>query len=123
VDRFSTVTSPLNALILEQFGGAVGRISGDATAFDHRNAVFNLAIIARWTDPAEAAQHIAWARDVWQATRPYATGVYVNYLGVGDGAERVKDAYGAGKYERLAALKRTYDPANLFRLNQNIKPD
>ncbi|MGD9890395.1 MAG: FAD-binding oxidoreductase [Dehalococcoidia bacterium] len=123
VDRFATVSSPLNALLLEQFGGAVGRVGRDATAFDHRDAAFNLAIVARWNDPAEADQHIAWARDVWQSMRPYATGAYVNYLGIDDSAERVKDAYGAGKYERLAALKSKYDPTNLFRLNQNIKPD
>jgi FAD/FMN-containing dehydrogenase len=123
VDRFATVSSPLNALLLEQFGGAVGRVGRDATAFDHRDAAFNLAIVARWNDPSEADQHIAWARDVWQATRPFATGAYVNYLGIDDSAERVRDAYGAGKYERLSTLKTKYDPTNLFRLNQNIKPD
>jgi FAD/FMN-containing dehydrogenase len=103
-------------------GGAVGRVSRDASAFDQRDAAYNLAIIARWTEPAEADGHIAWARDLWEAMRPYARGVYVNYLGVGDGAERVRDAYGPAKYERLAALKAKYDPGNLFRLNQNIAP-
>jgi FAD/FMN-containing dehydrogenase len=122
LDRFAGVTSPLTAVIVEPMGGAVGRVSNDATAFDQRNAAYNLAIIARWTEPAEADRHIAWARDLWEATRPYASGVYVNYLGVGDGAERVRDAYGPAKYGRLAALKAKYDPGNLFRMNQNIVP-
>ena len=122
VEHFGRVTSPLSALIVEQLGGAVGRVDRDAMAFDHRDARDNLAIIGRWTEPTETEQHIAWARAVWEATRPFASGVYVNYLGVGDGAERVRDAYGPGKYERLAALKAAYDPTNLFRLNHNIAP-
>ncbi len=122
VERFAGVTSPLSTVIVEPMGGAVGRVGRDASAFDQRNAAYNLAIIARWTEPAEADRHTAWAREVWEATRPYASGVYVNYLGVGDGAERVRDAYGPAKYERLAALKAKYDPGNLFRLNQNIIP-
>jgi FAD/FMN-containing dehydrogenase len=122
LDRFAGATSPLTAVIVEPMGGAVGRVSNDATAFDQRDAVYNLAIVARWTEPPEADRHIAWARDLWEAMQPYASGVYVNYLGVGDGAERVRDAYGPAKYERLAALKATYDPGNLFRLNQNIVP-
>ena len=74
-------------------------------------------------DPAEAEKMIRWTRGFWEAMQPFLTGgVYVNYLGVGDGVERVRDAYKAGKYERLAALKAKYDPANLFRLNHNIAP-
>jgi FAD/FMN-containing dehydrogenase len=122
LDRFAAVSSPLSVLIIEQLGGAVSRVARDATAFDHRDALYNLAIVARWEDPAAADGHIAWARDLWEATRPFASGVYVNYLGVGDSADRVRDAYSGGKYERLAALKAKYDPANLFRLNQNIAP-
>jgi FAD/FMN-containing dehydrogenase len=122
LERFAGVTSPLSAVIVEPMGGAVSRVGRDATAFDQRGAAYNLAIIARWMEPAEADRHIAWARDIWEATRPYASGVYVNYLGVGDGAERVRDAYGPVKYARLAALKAKYDPTNLFRLNQNIVP-
>ncbi len=115
--------SPLNAVLIEQLGGAVTHMGQDATAFDHRDAAVNLAIIARWDDPAEAEANIAWARDLWDAMQPYARGVYVNYLGVGDNPERVRDAYGAAKYARLAALKRTYDPRNLFHRNQNILPE
>jgi FAD/FMN-containing dehydrogenase len=122
LERFAGVTSPLTAVIVEPMGGAVSRVSRDATAFDQRNAAYNLAIVARWMDPAEADGHIAWARELWEVLRPYASGVYVNYLGVGDGAERVRDAYGPAKYARLAALKAAYDPSNLFHLNQNNAP-
>jgi FAD/FMN-containing dehydrogenase len=66
-------------------------------------------------------EHIRWARETWQAMRPFASGVYVNYLGQ-EGEDRVKAAYGVAKYERLVALKNKYDPTNFFRLNQNIKP-
>ena len=76
-------------------------------------------------NPAAKAQNVKWVRDLWGAMRPYSSGgVYVNYLGqeADEGAERVKSAYGPEKYARLVALKEKYDPTNLFRLNQNIKP-
>lgn len=114
--------SPLNAVLVEHAGGAVSRIGQDETAFDHRDAEYNLAIIAKWLDPADAEANIAWARSLWEAMQPFARGVYVNYLGVGDSAERVREAYSPAKYARLAALKREYDPENVFRRNQNIAP-
>ncbi len=114
--------SPMSAVLVEHAGGAVSRMSAEDSAFDHRDAEYNLAIIARWLDPADAEANIAWARDLWDAMRPYARGVYVNYLGIGDTADRVRDAYSPAKYERLAALKRQYDPENIFRANQNIAP-
>ncbi len=123
VDWANRAPSPLSVVLIEHLGGAVARVPSDATAFAHRQAPYNLAIIARWMDPSEEAAGIAWARGMREALRPYATGVYMNYLGVGDGAERIPQAYDAPVYERLVALKRTYDPQNLFRRNQNIKPD
>jgi FAD/FMN-containing dehydrogenase len=120
-DRFAAITSPLSALLIEQFGGAVARVPADETAFAQRDALFNLAVIARWTDPSTAATHIDWARQASEAARPFTSGgTYVNYLGA-EGAERVRAAYGS-KYDRLVALKRKYDPMNLFRVNQNIQP-
>jgi FAD/FMN-containing dehydrogenase len=121
VEQYAGITSPLSALLLEQFGGAVRRVSIDDTAFVHREADFNLAIIARWGDPQEAERHIAWARGVHSAITPFTRGTYVNYLGE-EGEDRVRAAYGPRHYDRLAALKATYDPTNLFRFNQNIKP-
>ena len=114
--------SPMSSVLIEHLGGAVARVGKDETAFDHRDAEYNFAVIAVWTDPAEADANIAWARDLWDAMQPYARGVYVNYLGVGDSAERVRAAYSPEKYARLAALKREVDPENLFHRNQNIPP-
>jgi FAD/FMN-containing dehydrogenase len=122
VEQFTSVTSPLSALLLEQFGGAVARVPAGDTAFAQRDALFNLAVIARWTDAKAPEAHVAWARKSSEAMRPFANGgVYVNYLG-DEGEDRIRAAYGAEKYARLVALKRQYDPANLFRLNQNINP-
>ena len=121
VDRFQAITSPLSALLIEQFGGAVARVPADETAFAQRDAMFNLAIVSRWTDAATAATHTDWARQTSAAIRPFASGgVYVNYLGE-EGADRIKAAYGP-KYEKLVAVKQKYDPNNLFRVNQNIQP-
>jgi hypothetical protein len=76
-----------------------------------------------WTDPGQDEPNIRWPTGLWEAMRPCSPGsVYVNFLGVGDGGEdRVKAAYGPN-YNRLAEIKVKYDPTNLFRLNQNIKP-
>ena len=121
VDRFSAITSPLSALLIEQFGGAVARVPADETAFAQRDALFNLAIISRWADAATAQTHIDWAKKSSEAAREFASGgVYVNYLGV-EGADRVKAAYGS-KYDKLVAVKTKYDPSNLFSMNQNILP-
>jgi FAD/FMN-containing dehydrogenase len=120
--HFEQVTSPLSALMLEPLGGAVGRVGLEDTAFHHRDAAYNLAVIARWQDPKEADRHIAWTRTAHQAMDRFTTGgTYVNYLGE-EGQDRVRAAYGESKYRRLVALKDTYDPTNLFRRNQNIQP-
>jgi FAD/FMN-containing dehydrogenase len=123
VEQFSSVPSPLSALVLEQFGGAYRRVGVEETAFAHRDWDYNFLIVSRWTDPTEADQHIQWTRGVWQAIQPYASGgVYVNYLEPGqEGADRIRAAYGP-VYDRLVALKKQYDSTNFFRLNQNIQP-
>jgi FAD/FMN-containing dehydrogenase len=122
VDNANAAPSPLSATLLETMGGAVARVAADATAFAHRDAPFNLAIIARWLDPAEADENIAWARGFFDAMQPYASGVYVNYLGVGDDPSRVAAAYAGDTYRRLREVKAQYDPENVFHRNQNIPP-
>jgi FAD/FMN-containing dehydrogenase len=118
---FAKVPSPLSALGFEQFGGAVSRVFAQETAFRHRDAVYDVAILGEWQDPADTERNVQWVREVWAATRPFSTGgVYVNFLGE-EGEDQVKAAYGS-HYQRLVALKRKYDPTNLFRLNQNITP-
>jgi FAD/FMN-containing dehydrogenase len=113
--------SPRPMVIIDQFGGAVGRVPNDATAFGHRDAAYDLIIAAVWSQAAEQEVHIDWARRFWDAMQPHSTGdVYVNYLGE-EGEERVRAAYGH-HLARLTDLKRRYDPDNVFRNNQNIKP-
>ena len=125
VDHVAKAPSPYSAVAIEQFSGAVNRVGKDDTAFNHRDARYNLLIVGIWPDPTAKADNVKWVRDLWDAMEPYSSGgVYVNYLGeeADEGAERIKSAYGPEKYERLVALKNKYDPINLFRLNQNIKP-
>jgi FAD/FMN-containing dehydrogenase len=107
---------------LLSLGGAFGRVPEDATAFSGRSAALWLIAEAVWDDPAEDPPRIAWGRDAMAALRPFATSVnYVNDLGQLD-QDAVRSAYGPAKYDRLVALKRTWDPANVFRRNQNIRP-
>jgi FAD/FMN-containing dehydrogenase len=118
--------SPMCHGLLEyQLGGAVGRVDRGSTAFTPRDAQYTFVGLGVCTEPAEAQRCIQWVREFWQAMTPFSTGgVYINYLGreADEGAERIQAAYGPEKYQRLVALKNKYDPANLFRLNQNIKP-
>ncbi|MGH2705850.1 MAG: FAD-binding oxidoreductase [Actinomycetota bacterium] len=112
--------SPL--VVIDQFGGAVARVPDDATAFGHRDADYDLIIAAIWSKDSEQDAHIEWAQSFWSAMQPHSTeSVYVNYLSE-EGDERVRAAYGGGHYARLVELKRRYDPQNVFRNNQNIKP-
>jgi FAD/FMN-containing dehydrogenase len=120
--RFQGSTiSPSSEIHVHQLGGAVARVPDDATAFGQRGAPYLLNIVARWADPGTDAAQIAWARDLFAAAEPFSTGgTYVNFMSAGD--DRIVAAYGRDKYERLAGLKETWDPTNLFRLNQNISP-
>jgi FAD/FMN-containing dehydrogenase len=118
--EYATKPSPLSGVVIQTVCGAASRVAPDATAFRHRAFPYAPIIVAQWLDPAHTAENVGWARDCWGALQPFAGGVYVNDLGEND-EERVPAAYGAN-YQRLAALKKTYDPDNFFRLNPNIKP-
>ena len=123
VSAFERVPSPLSAMLLEHFGGAVSRVARDATAFDQRDSEYNLVIVSRWADPADRDRNVRWARETSDMASQYTNGrVYVNYIGAGESPDRVRAAFGADKYERLASIKRKYDPTNFFRVNQNILP-
>ena len=120
-EAYARVTSPLTAVLLEPWGGAVSRVPMGATAFSHRALPYDLLVLARWQDHAEDDRHIRWTRELWEAIQPAASEeVYVNYLNAEE-AERAHGAYGPN-YGRLAALKAKYDPGNVFRSNQNIAP-
>ncbi len=102
-------------------GGATARPAPDSAAYAHRDAMFVMNFHGRWEDPSDDARCIRWARDFFNASAPFASGgVYVNFL-TADETSRVRAAYGPN-YDRLAQVKRRYDPGNLFRLNQNVKP-
>ena len=120
VAQFTAVPSSLSAVAIEPFGGAVGRVGVDQTAFPHRRALCSLVIVSMWTDPMESATNIRWTREFWNAMQPFSSGaVYVNYLDTDD-AERVQAAYDPATFQRLRLLKQRYDPGNFFRVNQNI---
>jgi hypothetical protein len=122
VENGARITSPVSSVALWQMGGAVARVDEGATAFNGRQAghTFNINGNSQTADGFEAERQ--WARDYWTALAPHHTSVYVNFL-MEEGEDRVREAYGSEKYDRLKALKRKYDPTNFFRLNQNIKPD
>jgi FAD/FMN-containing dehydrogenase len=121
VERSLQIESPLTSFPIWQMGGAVSRVADDDSAFSGRTAGFTYNIGA-CTETGEGFERERdWVRSFWSALEPWHQGVYVNFLG-DEGAERVRESYGAAKYDRLRALKRKYDPDNVFRLNQNITP-
>ena len=110
--------------MLFEMKGEIRRARKDAMAFDHRDANFELSIIAHWTDPGENDANIRSAREVWSAAQPFVSpAVYANHMTADETQNRVRAAYGAEKYEKLVTLKAKYDPSNFFRLNHNITPD
>jgi FAD/FMN-containing dehydrogenase len=113
--------SDQSEIFVGHLGGAVNRVAADATAYHHRDAEFVLNVHTRWEERNDDERCIAWARDFYTDTLPHATGgVYVNFM-TEEETDRIGPAYGRN-YDRLVELKDKYDPANMFRLNQNIKP-
>jgi FAD/FMN-containing dehydrogenase len=118
---FEHAPSELCAVVIEDFHGAVTRVPTAATAYPHRQSGFNLFLISQWSDPARTDAGIAWARESFDALSPYMSDrSYTNYLSADD-HDRVRNAFGSN-YDRLAEIKRGYDPDNVFRLNHNIVP-
>jgi FAD/FMN-containing dehydrogenase len=106
---------------LYSINGAVQRVAPDATAFAYRDAMFLTNIAGMWPDPAQNEDNIRWVRDYYEALAPHSEeGGYVNFMS-GDDQDRIRATY-RGNYDRLVEIKRQYDPGNLFRVNQNIKP-
>ena len=101
--------------------GAVQRVGTADTAFAYRDVDFSPTIACQWTDPADTEANIAWTREYWNALHPFASpGGYINFMD-GDDQSRIAANY-RGNYARLVEVKTTYDPTNLFHLNQNIAP-
>lgn len=105
-------------------GGAVARVAGNATAFGDRDMRYMLSVDAVWKDAADDNRNLAWARAFWNDMKHHSNGrAYLNFAGQGEeGEELVRRSYGVNNYDRLRALKTKYDPTNLFRFNQNIRP-
>jgi FAD/FMN-containing dehydrogenase len=122
IARSTKFLSPMSNVLFFHLHGAATRVDPNDTAFGARDDQWDYDVISQWTDLAESSGHIQWTRDFWTAVEPFASGqVYVNHLDAEEGTTRIKAAY-SRNYERLVALKNKYDPTNLFRMNQNIKP-
>lgn len=124
VEHSLRISSPRTSWPIFQLGGAVARVGEDETPFNGRKSghTFNVVAVAPGDNGEGFDEEREWARGLFAALEPYQTSAYVNFL-QDEGEERIRQAYGAGRYDRLKALKRTYDPDNFFRLNQNITPD
>ena len=121
IEYIGKLPSPQCEIFFGAIGGATTWPAPDSAAYAHRDAQFVMNVHGRWDDAADDERCMRWARDFYKASASFASsGVYVNFL-TADEADRVRSAYGPN-YDRLAQVKRTYDPANLFRTNQNIQP-
>jgi FAD/FMN-containing dehydrogenase len=110
-------------VILRHLGGAISRVDDQATAYGNRGAQYMLSVDGAWTDPQETERNIAWIRAFWDEMQPFSNGgVYLNFPGFGEGGTILWKASHGANYERLVAVKAKYDPDNLFRVNQNIRP-
>lgn len=122
VDVAAKVPSPFSLAEIVLWGGAIARVAADETAYGQRDGRFLFNAVSMWEDPAATDANVSWARAFHDAMQPFATGgAYVNFLSE-EGDDRIRAAYGADKFARLAQIKAQYDPENLFRLNQNIPP-
>jgi FAD/FMN-containing dehydrogenase len=124
LDRFANVPSPHTLVFFQQLGNAANRVGVQETAFSQREALCEWGCLSSWVDPAADAINIGWTRALAEAMHPFSSGgAYITQMGVEaeEGADRIQDAFGQN-YAQLVALKNKYDPTNLFRHNQNIKP-
>ncbi len=122
IDCFAKCPTPMGQLLLEHLHGAVTRVGVTDTAFPHRAPGYNLLVLSEWLDPKDTNACVAWARDSYDALRPFlASGRYVNYLGDDEPSDAVAAAFGPN-HRRLQQLKAKYDPENFFHMNQNVRP-
>jgi hypothetical protein len=113
--------TPFSTMHMYPVNGVAARVGKNDTAWNYRDANYAVVIVGIDADPGNKDKIITWARDYWDAQHPYsAGGAYINFM-MDEGEERIKATYG-DNYKRLEELKAKYDPNNLFRVNQNIKP-
>jgi FAD/FMN-containing dehydrogenase len=120
VQRFESAPAIIEAVLLFRLGGAIERVSPDATAFWNRRIDYDMLLMASWKDLSRNDENVALARTFWEGLEPFTRNYYIN-TDVAGGEQRLRATYG-GNYPRLVKLKDRYDPTNLFRLNANIKP-
>ena len=114
--------SPFSMTFIHHYHGAYNRVGAPETAYPHRGAHHDVLILANWTNPSESDTHVGWARTFYRALQSHAANnAVLNFMGVDEDDVRVRDTYGQN-YQRLVAVKDTYDPSNFFRMNQNIRP-
>ena len=121
VEHLQASTAPLAVAQLRVLGGAMARVPADATAFAHRGSRIMANVAAFYEGPADRAVRQAWVDEFAAVLRQDDGGAYVGFLG-DEGQARVREAYPGSTWERLAAVKRRYDPTNLFRRNHNVPP-
>ena len=119
VEHGNRMRSPMSAVVVEFYGGAPGRVGASESAFAQREAEFNIAMTAQWTDPTDTATHVGWVRDMYDAFEPHSSGMHLLTFQSEAGDDVVRTAFGKN-YARLSEVKQKYDPANFFSLNQNI---
>lgn len=121
VDHLEAAPAPRCLASFIQMGGAISRVKPDATAYWHRNAGHSVLLAGFWDRPEDADAPRAWVKTGWERLEPLTDGFYVNLIAPDEDERRVRNTYGSN-YDRLAALKRKYDPMNLFRRNANVRP-
>jgi FAD/FMN-containing dehydrogenase len=121
VEQANRAKSPLSTVVIEFYGGAPGKVGHADTAFSHRQAQYNVGILAQWVDAGESATHTAWARDLSDALVPYSSGAYLLNFSSEENPEGIGEVFGSNN-ARLVELKTKYDPTNFFSLNQNVVP-
>jgi FAD/FMN-containing dehydrogenase len=120
IDKINSSTASMAAVQIRVLGGAMAKVSNEATAFAHRNRNIMLNVAAIYEDD-DTETHTRWADELTVALQKGVPGVYVNFL-ADDSEDRIREAYPEQTWARLRAIKRTYDPTNLFRVNNNIPP-
>jgi hypothetical protein len=119
VQQGAEIASPMSILALVHLGGAVARVGEQDTAYPNRKSPYVMNVNGSWADPSTSQANLTWNKETWDTLARYATGArYVNF----EVEDQVMAIYGEEKYQRLQKVKDKYDPGNLFRLNQNIKP-
>jgi FAD/FMN-containing dehydrogenase len=121
VEHANRLQSPLSVAVIEYYGGAASRVSNEATAYPHRNLPWDILFLAQWTDPGQSSMHRDWARSGEEMLRPFSQNAHLLSALDVESEAVIKTAFGPN-LERLAAIKKKYDPTNFFHVNVNISP-